>query len=148
AAKAAVQVAGCRASSELAFALRGQLELRARQRKVRGHQVEAWHRGRQRDVADRRLSAQELVDSLPLAAHVEAQPTGAVALRIEVDENYLAADLGPRGRGVDRGRGLAHAALLVDDRDQPRFHGGHQSVGVNCFKTPNIWWDTIRRLHD
>ena len=41
------------------------------------------------------------------------------ALRVEVDEQHLAAVLGQRGAQVDRGRRLADAALLVAHRDDP-----------------------------
>ena len=42
------------------------------------------------------------------------------ALRVEVDEQHLAAELRQRRTQVDRGRGLADAALLVAHRDHPR----------------------------
>ena len=104
---------------------------------IGGDQVEAGHRGREGDVVDDRLAAQQLVDGEALAPDVEAQAAGAVALRVEVDEDDLAAQLGQGGAQVDGGRGLAHAALLVDDRDDARFYGGHQYLGAER-GIPNI----------
>src|SRR5262249_57972836 len=46
---------------------------------------------------------------------VDAAPHGRVALRVEVQEQHLAARRGERGREVHRGGGLADAALLVRD---------------------------------
>ena len=45
------------------------------------------------------------------------EPDRQRALRVEVDEQHLAAVLGQRGAEVDRGRGLADPALLVAHRD-------------------------------
>ena len=47
------------------------------------------------------------------------EPDRQRALRVEVDEQHLAADLGQRGAEVDRGGRLADAALLVAHRDDP-----------------------------
>ena len=50
---------------------------------------------------------------------VDAEADRQRALRVEVDEQHPAAVLGERGAQVDRGRGLADAALLVGHRDDP-----------------------------
>ena len=92
--------------------------------------MEARHRGREGDVVDHRLAAQQVVDGAPLPADVESQPAGGVALRVEVDENDLAAHLGHRGGEVDGGGGLPDAALLVDDSHDPRFYSGYQYLGL------------------
>ncbi len=47
------------------------------------------------------------------------RPDRERALRVEVDQQHLAAVLRERGAQVDRGRGLADAALLVAHRDDP-----------------------------
>ena len=50
------------------------------------------------------------------------------ALRVEVDQQHLAAELGQRGTQVDGGRRLADAALLVAHRDDPGGAvGGHRA---------------------
>src|ERR1044071_10439428 len=49
-----------------------------------------------------------------LAVQAEAEAHGP--LRIDVDEERLRAAASERRRQVDRGRGLADAALLTDDR--------------------------------
>ena len=53
---------------------------------------------------------------------VDAATHGGVALRIQVDEEYPALGGGERCREIDRSGGLADAALLVRDGDDP-FHG-------------------------
>ena len=48
---------------------------------------------------------------------LEAEADGERALRVAVNQEHPAADLGKRGAQADRGSGLADAALLVADRD-------------------------------
>ncbi len=110
--------------------------------------MESRHSGGQGDVVDDRLAAQQLVDREPLAADVEAEPAGAVALRVEVDEDHLASQLGQRRTEVDGRRGLAHTAFLVDDRDNARFYTGHQYLGLRDRFIPKILWQSFGRLHD
>ena len=52
-------------------------------------------------------------------ADVDAQAGAGVALRIEVDDQDPVAEVGQAGAEVDRGGGLADAALLVGDGDDP-----------------------------
>src|SRR4029450_14097481 len=58
------------------------------------------------------------------------RPCGGVALRIEVTDEHLVAELGERGAEAHGRCALAHAALLVGDRDDPGPAGG--------------WWDRVR----
>ena len=60
---------------------------------------------------------QQVVDRQVHLVRVQAQPDRQRALRVEVDQQHLAAVLGQRGAQVDRGRGLADPALLVAHRD-------------------------------
>ena len=53
---------------------------------------------------------------------VDPAAHGGVALGIQVDEEYPALGGGERCREIDRSGGLADAALLVRDGDDP-FHG-------------------------
>ena len=65
-----------------------------------------------------RLAPQEhVVDRRVEAGLLDSKPGGRVPLRIEVDEQGRALREGEAGREVDGRRGLADAALLVDDRD-------------------------------
>ena len=61
-----------------------------------------------------------------LAGH--AQRHADVALGVGVDQQHLAAALAEPGGEVDRGGGLAGAALLVQDRDPPRAPGPERFV--------------------
>ena len=47
------------------------------------------------------------------------EPRAGVALRVEVDDEHPVAEVGQAGAEVHRGRGLAHAALLVGDGHDP-----------------------------
>ena len=49
----------------------------------------------------------------------DAERRARVALRIKIDHQGLESLHGKRGGKVDRGRCLAHAALLVGDGEQP-----------------------------
>ena len=85
------------------------------QRRVGGDDVEvAAHR--HDHVVGRRRPVDEHVVERALAA--DAERGADVALRVDVDEQHVVAALGDAGGEVDRGRGLAGAALLVEDGDR------------------------------
>ena len=73
--------------------------------------------GRRRTAGRRRCS--------PRPATRDAEPGRGVALRVEVDHQHPVPERRQRGAEVDRGRGLADAALLVGDGEDmgrgPRF---------------------------
>ena len=87
----------------------GKIECRRRDRQLR-------HRGRHDSVAHRRFGGEHVVGGEAAVAAIDAEAGRGVALRIEIDDQYLLADGGERGAEIDRGRGLADAALLVGDR--------------------------------
>jgi len=59
---------------------------------------------------------------------VDTQRGGGIALRVEVDHQDTAAMQGKRGGKVDRGRGLAHPALLVGDHHDAGLFGPWQAL--------------------
>ena len=62
---------------------------------------------------------------------LDAEAGRGVALRIEVDDQHVLADGGQRGAEIDRGRGLADAALLVGDgEDARRLRCSARSAGL------------------
>ena len=67
------------------------------------------------------------------ALAVDAKAGRGVALRIEIEDQHGLADGGECGAQIDRGRGLADAALLVGDGENARRLAGHgvgaQAVG-------------------
>ena len=63
---------------------------------------------------------------------VQAQADRERALRVEVDEQHLAAVLGERGAQVDGRRGLADATLLVAHRDDPRVAVGAERCAARA----------------
>ena len=65
--------------------------------------------------AQRRIADQHIVGRSLAVTAVDAETGGSVALRIEVDDENALADRSQRRAEVDRGRGLADAALLVRD---------------------------------
>ena len=71
----------------------------------------------------RRGAGQHVIGRGAARLAVDAEPGRGVALRIEVDDQHVLADGGERGAEIDRGRGLADAALLVGDRQHPRAAG-------------------------
>ena len=80
----------------------------------------------QRDVIDgaddpdqRLVLDQHVVDGRGAGPVLHIERRGRVALRVQVDDQHPRSVLGQRGGQVDRRRGLAHAALLVGDRDHP-----------------------------
>ena len=73
---------------------------------------------------------QQVVDGQVHLVRVEPEPDRERALRVEVDQQHLAAELGQRRAEVDGGRGLADAALLVAHRDDPGVAvGGRAACG-------------------
>ena len=108
----------------LATDLGDQAHLGGRQVDVGRREVETLDRGRHHDVLDAQLAIhQHVIDALLELVRVDAHADRHRALRIEVDEQHLAAGLDECGTEVDGGRGLADAALLVAHRDD----GGGQS---------------------
>ena len=81
------------------------------------------HRGRHHGVAQRRLADQHVIGRAVAAAAVDAETGRGVALRIEIDDQHPLADRGERGAEIDRGGGLADAALLVGERQDARMAG-------------------------
>ena len=61
----------------------------------------------------------------------KAEGAGGVGLRIKVDEEDARAAGGEAGREIDGGRGFAHAAFLIGDRDD--FHRGADCSEERCF---------------
>ena len=51
---------------------------------------------------------------------IDAEAGRGVALRVEIDDQHVLADGGERRAEIDRGRGLADAALLVGEREHAR----------------------------
>ena len=76
------------------------------------------------DSRKRRFADQHVVGRAVAAAAVDAEAGRGVALRIEVDDQHALADRGQRGAEIDRGRGLADAALLVGERQIRGWPGG------------------------
>ena len=103
-----------------AVALVRDLELEAGEVDGRRADVQPRHRGRLDRVAHRHLADQDVVGRALPALAVDAEPGRGIALRVEVDDQHVLADRGERGAEVDRGRGLADAALLVGERDHAR----------------------------
>ena len=104
----------------LAGDLGDQLHLGGRQVDVARDDVQPGHVGLEHDVVQRDVPVHDqVVDALVDVVGVDAQPDRQRALRVEVDQQHLAAVLGQRGTQVDRRRGLADAALLVAHGDDP-----------------------------
>ena len=76
-------------------------------------------RGRLDAVLDRDVVHDHVVDRALDVAVADAEPGRGVALRIEVDDEHPESELGEGGAEVHGRRGLADAALLVGDREDP-----------------------------
>ena len=63
------------------------------------------------------------------------RPVGRVALRIEIEHQDRLADGCQSGSKIDRGRRLAHAALLVCERE----HTGGISEAHSCGQRPRLF---------
>ncbi len=81
------------------------------------------HRGRDHRLAQRRFADQHVIGRAVAAAAIDAETGGGIALRIEIDDQHALADRGERGAEIDRGGGLADAALLVGQRQDARMAG-------------------------
>ena len=115
----------------LAAHLVHQLHLGRGQVDVGGQQVHAGHAGGHDDVVEGDvLLHQQVVDGQLHLVGVEPEADRERALRVEVDEQHLAAVLGQRRAEVDRGRGLADPALLVAHRDHPGAPVGGERPGL------------------
>ena len=97
-----------------------EFEFEAGQIHGRGRDVQPRHRGRHHGVAQRRFADQHVIGRAVAAAAVDAEAGRGVALRIEIDDQHALADRGQRGAEIDRGGGLADAALLVGERQDAR----------------------------
>ncbi len=101
----------------------------------RGHE-EVLDAGRLDAVLERLVPHDHVVHRQLEVPGVDAQAGGGVALGIEIDDQDPVAQLGQRRSEVDGGGGLAHAALLVGDGDDPgqlpggRLRAVEQFVGV------------------
>jgi hypothetical protein len=120
--------------------------------------------------------AGELVQSRCAGEHVKqavvqgtaSQPRQRRPLRVEIHDQDTSCALGKCGAEVDHRRGLTRAALLVDDRDQPRPWNVSPSETIeacvqetpsraifcaNCGKRPRRWmgavgmWPVATLLH-
>jgi hypothetical protein len=89
------------------------------------------HRGRHHGVAQRRFADQHVIGRATAAAAIDAEAGRGVALRIEIDDQHPLADRGQGGAEVDRGGGLADAALLVGQRENARMTGGGLILLIN-----------------
>ena len=112
-----------------AFGQVDQLDLRAGQFAIRGHEVEAAGRRRHAHVRDAALAQQHLVHGGVEAALVEPGTRRGIALRIEVDQQHAPLHRDQARGEVDRGGRLADAALLVGHCDDAR-HRCRLSSGI------------------
>ena len=104
---------------ELAMVLRS-LVPDAQQVEGRGSQRKSGHRRRLHRLSKPDIAAQHVIGRGFTAPAVDAETGRGVALRIEVDHQHLLPDGGERGAEVDRRRGLADAALLVGESNDPQ----------------------------
>ena len=96
-----------------------ELDDRAGQLRLRGHEPEVPEPRRLRQLCQRRAVEEVVARG---AVRVLAEPRRRVRLRIEIDDERAFARLGETRRQVDRSRRLADPALLVGDRvDRPHF---------------------------
>ena len=68
------------------------------------------------------VGGQRVVDRAVGGLALQADAAREVGLRVEIDEEDALLGHGEGGREVDGGRGLADAALLVGDGDDPGRH--------------------------
>ncbi len=111
------------AQPECAAGRRSQFELEARQIHGRRRDMQPRHRGRHHRFAQGRLADQHVIGRAVAVAAIDAEAGGGVALRIEIDDQHALADRRERGAEIDRGGGLADAALLVGQRQDARMAG-------------------------
>ena len=96
-----------------------ELDRRAGELGLRGHEMEVPEARRLRELRERR-AVEQVVARRPVRAL--AEPRGCVRLRVEVDDERPLAGLGEAGGEIDRRRRLADAALLVRKRVDPPGH--------------------------
>ena len=122
----------------LAGHLVDQLHLGGGQVDVGGQQVHAGDAAGHDDLVEGHVALhQQVVDGQVHLVRVQAEADRQRALRVEVDQQHLAAELGERGTQVDGRRGLADATLLVAHRDDARalpwvntgFGSGRSGIG-------------------
>jgi hypothetical protein len=89
----------------------GQVDVRRRYRQVLHGRIHS-HREKRRSVLE------AVVHGAGECGLVHTQATRGVALRIHIHKEYSPAQRGQTGCEVDRGRRLAHPALLVDHGDR------------------------------
>ena len=97
-----------------------ELELEAGEIHGGGRDVQPRYRGRHHALAQLRFADQHVIGRAVAVAAVDAEAGRGVALRIEIDDQHPLADRGERRAEIDRGGGLADAALLVGERQDAR----------------------------
>ena len=117
------------AEAQLPAEGRHQLDLGAGQVEAGGRDEQVAHGGRLDAVLEGDVVQHDVVHRRLEVAGVDAQAGAGVALGIEVDDQRPVAEVGQAGAEVHGGRGLAHAALLVGDRQDPR-ERTHRCSGV------------------
>ena len=83
----------------------------------RGDDIEIGDARFQRALRNGRFLHQQIVRRILTVPTGNAKPGRGISLRIQVDQQCSPAGRRDRGRDVDRGGGLAHAALLVGNCD-------------------------------
>jgi hypothetical protein len=96
-----------------------QLQLRARQVHAAGQHAEPRLARGAHGLLQRGLAMQDLVHRDLLVGGVHVHVHRQVALRVEVADQHAAPEARQAGAEVHGRGGLAHPALLVDDRDAP-----------------------------
>src|SRR5246127_5989598 len=81
------------------------------------------YRGRHHGIAERRFADQHVIGRAAAAPAIDAKAGGGVTLGIQIDDQHALADGCQRGAEIDRGGGLADAALLVRQRQDARMAG-------------------------
>ena len=111
------------AQPESAVARLADFKFKPREIEGRRRKVKPRHGGCDDRVAQRRLASQHIIGRVQAASPIDAEAGRGIALRIEIDDQHVLADRRERGAKIDRGRGLADAALLVGDRQHARRFG-------------------------
>src|SRR5690606_3952274 len=84
------------------------------------------------DLLDLHPLDEDVVDRRVQLGSFEAEPTGRVPLRIDVDDEDLPLGHGEAGAEVDRGRGLPDTALLIGNRYDAGL--AYRCVRVACIR--------------
>ena len=106
-----------------------QLQLGAGQVEVRRQHGEARGRRAPQGVGDPAALGEQRVGGRLPRLELGAQVLRGVGLGVHVDHEHPLAQAGQGRAEVDRGRGLPHAALLVDDRDSPHERAPESNPG-------------------